>query len=160
MSKLGGATVRSVLAQQQEFIDRRQRWIVRQGVARLRNWVVALGIKSGRIPECKDPEWWKHGWMFGARQSADFAKDNRALMEIVNRGELSPDTFHAFSGRKVDAEDERTLARWVKRKEMCDAKGLRLETVWPPAPGTPAATAEITPEQMEEIKTNDDETKA
>ena len=156
---LNSAAVRSVGGKTQQFIDRRQDWILRQGVCRLRNWIVSLAIKGGRLPECKDPDWWKHEWFRGAKQSIDFAKDGRALLEMVNRGELSPDRYHAMTGTRVEDEDAKTVATWQRRKAMCEQAGIPFHQIFPPAPGTPVG-AEISPEQMEEIKDRDDETKA
>ena len=155
---LNSAGVRSVGSKTQQFIDRRQDWIIRQGVCRLRNWVISLAIKGGRLRECKDPDWWKHEWFRGARQSIDFAKDGRALLEMVNRGELSPDRYHAMTGTRVEDEDEKTIATWKRRRQRCEDELLPFESIFPPAPGTPVS-AEISREQMEEIKDRDDETK-
>ena len=96
--------------------------------------------------------------MSGARKTADFARDGRIYLEALNRGELSPDEYHAMAGRDVDEHDLTVVRRWKKRKEMCEKAGLDVNMVFPPAPGTPV-TAGMTNDQLDELIKNkeDDE---
>ena len=99
-----------------------------------------------------------HCWMHGARKTADFAKDGRIYLETLNRGEMSPDRFHAMQGNDVDEEDAVTIARWLKRQKACDEAGLDVNFVFPPAPGTPVSpdVADLK-ESVETLKSNNDE---
>ncbi len=157
-SKAGGAITRTLLSQVQDFVDDEQGVFLCQGGVRIRNWVIAKEEKSGRLRKCKDNAWWQHSWMFGSRKTADFAKDGRIYLEALNRGELSPDRYHAMQNQDVDKEDAVTIARWLKRKEQCEAVGLNVVSVFPPAPGTPVSpeVAEMR-DMVETLKDNDDE---
>jgi len=159
-SKLGGANVRVVMRQVQDFIDRENAWFKRNAGDRVYNWIISLGLKSGRLPLCKDPHYYKHRWRHGAVQTADFAKDMRAWMEMVNRGEMSPDRFQTMMmGGDADQEDDATIARWARRERKCQEAGLPLTVVFPASPGTAAAPmpADSDPQENSKNKTNDDE---
>ena len=153
--RAGSAIARTLLAEVQDFIDDEQlRFIDHCGV-RLRNWVIALEMEAGRLRPCKDPDWSKHSWMYGARKTADFAKDGRIYLEALNRGELSPDRYHAMQNQDVDVEDDITIKRWAKRKKMCDDLKLNVNYVFPPAPGTPVSPDVA--EGVDNLKENNDE---
>lgn len=135
----GGAISRTLLLEVQDFIDDEQELFLRQCGVRLRNWVISKLVEGGFLRRCEDSAWWVHSWMYGARKTADFAKDGRIYLEALNRGELSPDRYHAMQNQDVDAEDVVTINRWEKRRAMCNAKGLDVNFVFPPAPGTPVS---------------------
>lgn len=151
----GGALTRTLLSQQQDFIDEEQEMFIEQVAVRVRLWVLSLEMEAGRLRRCNDAAWWQHSWMYGARKTADFAKDGRIYLEALNRGELSPDRYHAMQNQDVDREDAVTIARWKKRKDLCEASLLDVNYVFPPAPGTPVSpdVAEI----LETVRSNDDE---
>ena len=73
-----------------------------------------------------------------ARATVDFGRDTKALLEIVRTGAMSTRRFAEMHGLDEEAEEDAAIAAAVRRKTKCEAVGLSVTDVFPPAPGSPA----------------------
>ena len=73
-----------------------------------------------------------------ARATVDFGRDTKALLEIVRTGAMSTRRFAEMHGLDEEAEEDAAIAAAVRRKTKCQAAGLAVTDVFPPAPGSPA----------------------
>lgn len=128
LANLNSANMRATLLLAQGFIDEERMWWSCGPGRRLRNWVIASEMKAGRL--AFNDRWYVHEWMPTARLTADFAKDGRVLQELADTGQFSPDRVGALAGIDQDREDEVTLRRWVKRREMASRSGFDVWQVW------------------------------
>jgi len=143
MANLNAANARATLLFAQQFVDREQRWWAGGPGSRLYRWVMAVGIKMGMLGLPEDGQWWRHVWRPTARLSADFAKDGRVMLEILNTGNMSPDRWYAMQGMDVEEEDRRTVERWAQRRRLCEEAGLDFAGVFgrPNGTGAPVGAA-------------------
>lgn len=149
MATLNSANMRATLLMAQDFIDAEREWWQCGPGRRLWVWVAAIAAKYHGVTPPAGLAWWRHSWLPTARKTADFAKDGRVYMELGDSGTWSPDRVGAMGGIDQDEEDEATLARWVKRREMAGAAQFDWREIWSrpngqvpfAAPAAPAETA-------------------
>lgn len=82
-----------------------QRWIGAR-LLRKRNfvrryWVYAIAkeLKAGRLPECRDPEWWKVTMLPQANITADRGREGKLDIELVANRMMSLQEFFAKDGK-------------------------------------------------------------
>lgn len=116
ISSLGGANTRFILADAQGWIEQQQQRLIDTYCARVWIYTLAKEMKAGRLPRCKDPEWWKHAWITPARLTVDFGKDGKLHIEQVKMGMLTMKDFFGWQGK--DSEEQTN--RWLD--EVADFK--------------------------------------
>lgn len=136
ISKIGGANTRYVLADAQVFFSELQEWLINQFCRRFWKYWVWSEIQAGRLPLRDD--WWRVDFIPPARATVDFGRDTKALLEIVRTGAMSTRRFAEMHGLDEEAEEDAAIAAAVRRKNKCEAAGLSVTDVFPPAPGSPA----------------------
>lgn len=82
-----------------------QRWIGAR-LLRKRNfvrryWVYAIAkeLKAGRLPECRDPQWWKVGMLPQGSITADRGREGKLDIELVANRLMSLQEFFAKEGK-------------------------------------------------------------
>lgn len=141
--KLGGANVRYVMADAQVFVTVEQQWLVDYYLSR--DWVfhVACEMKAGRLRQCEDPEWWKHGWIPPARMTVDFGRDGAIYQRWVQAGMLTMNRWYQLNGQDAREETLQHLDFCAWRKKEMNSRGLTLAECYPAQPGAaPLATEE------------------
>lgn len=142
IAKLGGASVRYVLADAQVWIEAQQQLLVDQFLHRFWVYFCAKEMKAGRLPQCKDPEWyWKVGFTPPAKLTVDIGRDGKLSIDLHRAGMLTLKRW--FGSQGIDYEDElrqhvREYAMKVKLvAEVSAEMGVELDfdKVFPPAPG-------------------------
>jgi lambda family phage portal protein len=133
---IGGANTRYVLADAQVFFSELQEWLINQFCRRFWKYWVWSEIQAGRLPLRED--WWRVDFIPPARATVDFGRDTKALLEIVRTGAMSTRRFAEMHGLDEEAEEDAAIAAAVRRKTKCQAAGLAVTDVFPPAPGSPA----------------------
>lgn len=136
LAALSSANTRTVLRAYNAFINKRRRWFKTRVGARLRNWIIAKGIQQGRIGMPVGGMWWKHNWIGGPLATADFARDMRAMLDALNRGEISEDEFSGWRGVDREIMDENHVRAVKERIALCEAHGVPFDYAYPKAPGT------------------------
>jgi capsid protein len=135
-SKIGGANTRFVLADAQVFFSELQDWLINSFCRRFYKYWVWSEIRAGRLPMIDD--WWKVEFITPARITVDYGRDTKAMLEIVRTGAMSGRRFSEMHGMDEEQEEDAAIASYLRRKEKCEAAGLALTDVFPPAPGSPA----------------------
>ena len=133
---IGGANTRYVLADAQVFFSELQDWLINSFCRRFWKYWVWQEIQAGRLPLRDD--WFRCDFIPPARATVDFGRDTKALLEIVRTGAMSTRRFAEMHGLDEEAEEDAAIAAAVRRKEKCEAAGLAVTDVFPPAPGSPA----------------------
>ena len=133
---IGGANTRYVLADAQVFFNELQEWLINGFCRRFYKFWVWHEIQAGRLPMIED--WWRVDFIPPARVTVDFGRDTAALLNIVRSGSMSPRRFAEMHGMDEETEEDSAIATALRRKEKCEAAGLSVLEVFPPAPGSPA----------------------
>jgi lambda family phage portal protein len=131
---IGGANTRYVLADAQVFFSELQDWLINQFCRRFWKYWVWHEIEAGRLPLRDD--WWRVDFIPPARATVDFGRDTKALLDIVRAGAMSTRRFAEMHGLDEESEEDAAIASAVRRKEKCEAAGLNVTDVFPPAPGS------------------------
>ncbi len=102
--KLGGANVRYVMADAQVFVSTEQQRLV--DIWLTSDWIytIAKEMKAGRLRRCKDPQWWKHGWVPPARITVDFGRDGAMFLRWFQAGLITSGRLYSLGG--LDAREE------------------------------------------------------
>ena len=90
--KLGSAGTRYVLADALSWIQSEQQDLVDMSEAREYAFMIACDLASGALPPCKDPHWWKVGFITPPRITIDFTRDGKLIIDQIRSGLISPQT--------------------------------------------------------------------
>jgi len=98
MEKLRGANNRLLNSKLQRWIG--ARLLHKRNFVR-RFWVyhVAKEMKMGRLPECRDPEWWKVAMLPQENMTADKGREGKLNIDLVANRLMSLRTFFALDGK-------------------------------------------------------------
>jgi len=148
ITKSGGANTRYVVADAQVFFNELQEWLINQFCRRFWKYWVWSEIQAGRLPLRDD--WWRVDFITPSKTTVDFGRDTKAILEVVRTGAMSTRRFAEMHGLDEEAEEDAAIAAAVRRKEKCEAAGLSVTDVFPPAPGSPITapavdTSEVPP---------------
>jgi capsid protein len=99
IASLGGANTRFVVAEAQSWIDREQEKLIRCWCQPAWTHTIAAGIAAGRLRPCRDPQWWRVGWIPPPRLTVDFGRDGRLYIEQNRSWMLSLKTAYGWSGQ-------------------------------------------------------------
>lgn len=137
MEKLGGATVRYVLADaQQTLIEPMQELLADQFCTRFWVYYVAKEMKAGRLPKCKDPQWWNVGWQPQRKLTVDIGRDGALFVDMHKSGLISAQRFFSQQGQRWDVEINQYLDERKYVVEGVKARGMTMDEAFPPAPGS------------------------
>lgn len=116
--KLGGATVRYVMAEAQVYVQDGQQDLVDSWLNRDWTYHCAKEMKAGRLRKCNDPEWWKHGWVTPERVTVDFGRDGKMHLERWKSMLLTTGRLFGMSGQDAREElnGELELIKWFKKR--------------------------------------------
>lgn len=133
MTGLAGPGVRFVLEILDLWIARKQKPLKTWST---RYWVyhIAKEIKAGRLPECRDPQWWKVDWIGQKSMSIDRSRDKDQL-DLYDGGMT---TLQEFYDRRSADWREKVVQKITERKfivEECKRQKLDPEEVFRPRQG-------------------------
>lgn len=147
MEKLRGANNRLLNSKLQRWIG--ARLLHKRNFVR-RFWVyhVAKEMKARRLPECRDPEWWKVAMLPQENITADKGREGKLNIELVANRLMSLRTFFALEGR-----------HWLDELRQMDTEQQELQTLGLAIADVARApanrTAAIQPEQVDELDDED-----
>jgi len=98
MEKLRGANNRLLNSKLQRWIGARM--LHKRNFVR-RFWVYAIAkeLKAGRLPACRDPEWWKVAMLPQESITADKGREGKLNIDLVANRMMSLQEFFALSGK-------------------------------------------------------------
>jgi hypothetical protein len=145
IAKLGGASVRYVMADAQKAIERMQQLLVDQFLTRFWVFFVSCEVAAGRLRPCEDPAWYMVGWQPQAKLTVDVGREGRLSIDLHQAGMLTLSQWYSQQGIAWEAEVEQQVEEYAFRVKACaDASaryGIEItpEKVWPQlAPAAPA----------------------
>tara|TARA_R110000803_G_scaffold2277_3_gene7621 strand:+ start:1467 stop:3143 length:1677 start_codon:yes stop_codon:yes gene_type:complete len=150
----GGANTRFVLADAQVFFEELQNWLVNQFCRRYVKFFLWQAMEKGDLPFRAD--WYNIEFVLPSRITVDFGRDTKALLSIVESGNMSARRFSEMHGIDQDAEDQTTVDTAVSRRAKCEAAGLNVDSVFPPPSGEPSAPTSMVDEQGEVVEVDGD----
>jgi capsid protein len=109
IAALGGANTRFVLADAQGWIEQQQAELVRLFCGRVWVYTIAKAIKTGRLPKCQDPEWWRHGWIPPPRLTVDFGREGKLHIEQLKMGIISYSRLLGWQGQDFETHTNQFL---------------------------------------------------
>jgi capsid protein len=80
---------RMVLSDAEKWVDQKQGRLADRFCTRYWVYHVACEMKAGRLPKCKDPEWWKVGWIPQKRLTVDRSKDGKLSIDLHKAGMIT-----------------------------------------------------------------------
>lgn len=136
IAKLGGASVRYVLADAQKTIERLQQLLVDQFLTRFWVYFVAKAIAKGDLPPCEDPNWYVVGWQAPAKMTVDIGRDGRLSIDLHKAGMLTLSRWFGEQGRDWKEEVEQAVEEYAFKVITCqkasEAHGFEIKPsdVW------------------------------
>lgn len=119
IAKLGGASVRYVLADAQTFIESQQQLLVDQFLTRFWVYFIAKEMAAGRLPKCKDANWWLVGWLPPAKLTVDIARDGKLSIDLHRAGMLTMKRWYGMQGLDDEEEDRQRVEEYARRLVLC-----------------------------------------
>lgn len=142
IAKLGGASVRYVLADAMIWIQAQQQLLVDQFLTRFWIYFVAKEMRAGRLEKCADPEWWKVGFLPPARLTVDIGRDGKLSIDLHRAGMLTLQRWYGEQGLEWEAELEQHVREYATKLQICqkigEEFGIEIDPakVFPPPPGS------------------------
>ena len=109
IASLGGANTRFVVAEAQSWIEREQEKLIRTWLQPVWTHTIAAGIAAGRLRPCRDPQWWRVGWIPPPRLTVDFGRDGRLYIEQNRSWMLTLKTVHGWQGNDWQVQVDQML---------------------------------------------------
>jgi hypothetical protein len=81
-------------------------------------------MKTGRIPKCQDPEWWKHVWIPPPRLTVDFGRDGRLHLEQLKTGVITYSRLLGWQGQDFETHTNKWLDELAFIKDGLAARSL------------------------------------
>jgi capsid protein len=136
IAKVGGADVRYLLADAQKTVEAMQALLADQFCSRFWIYYIAKELKNGRLPQCKDPEWWQHSWQAEQKLTVDIGRDGKLYLDMHKSGLISLKRWFSSS---LGASWQPEMSDYLdERKFIIDEiakRGLTYDEAFPPAPG-------------------------
>lgn len=118
ITALGGANTRFVMSDAQGFIDSGQQALVNDQLQPENEFILACEMEAGRLPRCKDPEWWKALWIPPPRITVDFGRDGKLYLEQVKAGALTFRRLHGWQGNDFETEQRQWLREYFSWRDI------------------------------------------
>lgn len=146
IAKLGGASVRFVLADAQVWIEAQQQLLVDQFLHRFWVYFISKEIKAGRLREPRDPDWfWKVAWQPPAKLTVDIGRDGKMSIDLHRAAMLTLKRWYGSQGLDSESELRQHVREYALRIKLCQEVGqefgltLDPDKVFPPPPGSAPA---------------------
>lgn len=143
MEKLRGANNRLLNSKLQRWIGAR---LLRKRNFVRRFWVyhIAKELKAGRLPECRDQEWWKVAMLPQENMTADKGREGKLNIDLVANRLMSLRTFFALDGKD-----------WLEEIRQMDLEQKELSTLGLAVGDVARGTSKIPPDQLDPIDGED-----
>lgn len=148
LSGLNGPGVRFLLERLERWIMRRQKPL-QAWAQRYYLYHIAKEVKAGRLPECRDPNWWAVAWIGQKSMTIDRSRDKDQL-DLYEGGMTTLQDFYAQRGKDWEEQVRQKILERKFVREECKRQALDPDEVFRPRQGA-AATVEKT-----ETTENDD----
>lgn len=119
IAKLGGASVRYVLADAQTFLESQQQLLVDQFLTRFWIYFCAKEMAAGRLAKCADPNWWLVGWLPPAKLTVDIGRDGKLSIDLHRAGMLTMRRWYGMQGLDDEEEDKQRVEEYARRIVLC-----------------------------------------
>ncbi len=127
---LTGPAVRFIMRMAQKTLDEERDRLKRQFCQPYWNYTLALAMKNGQIPWCKDPDWWKCEWIAPCALTIDAGRDATANREDVKGGLRSRSTSYGEESKDWESELWQIGKEHAKVKEIEKTYGLEPGTIF------------------------------
>ncbi len=145
---LGGVNTRFVVDEAQLFFDSVGTMVIDRWSRHVRNRVISAAMQSGRLLQCKDPNWpIKCDWRRPARGTVDRGKEAQSNISLMQQGMLTFGEYHGGFGKDgyEMAEERIKEVAWQKMKvaEIAKESGIQLDwsEIFDRGGGSPPANA-------------------
>ena len=119
IAKLGGASVRYVLADAQTFIESQQQLLVDQFLTRFWIYFCAKEMAAGRLAKCADPNWFLVGWLPPEKLTVDIGRDGKLSIDLHRAGMLTMRRWYGMQGLDAEEEDRERVEEYARRIALC-----------------------------------------
>lgn len=125
IAKLGGASVRYVMADAQKTIERLQQLLVDQFLTRFWVYFVAKEMAAGRLPQCTDPNWYVVGWQPQAKLTVDIGREGRLSIDLHKAGMLTLSKWFGAQGGEWKDEIDQSVEEYAYKVKACQEASAR-----------------------------------
>lgn len=141
ISGITGPAVRFIMRMAEKTLNEMRANLVEQFCQPYWVYAISLAQKSGAIPYCKDPDWWKCSWIAPSALTIDAGRDSSAGLKELREGggtyedwygEESRDWRKAFRQRAIELKEGQDLEKEFGLRE-CSFFGKE-DTIPPPVP--------------------------
>lgn len=143
----GGANTRFLLEDANFFFAECQSIIAEQFARPFWTFWVWNEIKSGRL-RYRGEDWWRVEFIPPKKPSVDLGREGALYLALVRAGLMTRKRYHAMLGLDDETEEDDLIASALRLKQKCEAVGLSVSEVIPPAPG--AAAVQIAEAEQEQ----------
>lgn len=122
VGKINGTTNRFLLADAVKWVEQRQQMLVDLFCTRYWVYHIACEMKAGRLRRCKDPEWWKVGWIPQPKLTVDRGRDGKLSIDLHKGGMMTLKRHYAeqFSEDWKPNVDDWASELGYMRKKLLD----------------------------------------
>lgn len=106
IANIGRSNTYLVLADAQSFVEAEQQNHIDTVLGHEWLWFVQGEMMAGRLRPCRDPEWWKHGWIPPARWTLNKGSDGKLHLEQLRSGALTFRRFFGWEGLGLEQLDD------------------------------------------------------
>jgi capsid protein len=103
-SALTSAGTRFIISDADVFFRNLQHLVIDGGLGRIYTWVTASAIKDGKVPACKDPNFYTVNWVMPQSITIDKGREDKAILDFVDNGLMSLDTYYSSRGKNYKDE--------------------------------------------------------
>ncbi|NBW10127.1 MAG: phage portal protein [Caulobacteraceae bacterium] len=143
IAKLGGASVRYVMADAQKTIERQQQILVDQFLTRFWVYFVAKEMNAGRLRKCEDPNWYVVGWQPPAKLTVDIGREGRLSIDLHKAGMLTLSKWFGAQGQDWKPEVDQAVEEYGYKVQACNEASARYGFAITPAQVWPEASPAI-----------------
>ena len=122
---LGGTEVRLVLQGMKPWIARRQQRLVETMVSRFYIYSTGRDMERGILPQCQDPEWYKHGVICPADMTVDVGREGNLKVNLLSHRMLTLQIWAGELGQWWEDFQDQTIreaARGARRLREISAE--------------------------------------
>lgn len=123
---LSSAATRFII-QDADFLFKSLQNVVIDGcLNRLYSWVIASAVKDGKLPVCKDPDWFSVSWVKPQSATIDAGRKDSAELAFVEKGLVSYDNFFSSRGKNWKEELRQVAIEKQYMKELETTYGVTI----------------------------------
>lgn len=127
IAKLGGASVRYVMADAQKTVERLQQLLVDQFLTRFWVYFIAKEIAAGRLrapmlpgTTIPDPDWYVVGWQPQAKLTVDIGREGKLSIDLHQAGLLTLNTWFGQQGQAWQHQIDQQIEEHVYKIQACE----------------------------------------